>query len=441
MAPQKVSQPVIGPAFFAAIEDELHDSARVQRHGQEDDLREALSRVMTRVQELCGLLKATFQAKSDLETQLTLAQSNLKMSLANNEMLEDALKRHSASQDVGWRRAPARRTSVDETGSSDTHGNCDSESTPPTPPPLSQTQTSDSRFFRFRFSSGRNTPTQSSHPSSPPLSAARLPISGSPGHLTSASLPSLVQPIEEMHAKELERFRTKLAEESAKLARAVEDKRALESELETLSQALFEEANKMVASERIKRAEAEEELKEARIEKEALRAAMKVMESERLSGVPHAPLPSATFSQSTPDLPSEAGSHHPRSRSSSVNAIKSPRSPLGARSVEEHLISSPFSQAAYSSHEGVATSLPNIAVELPVVLSDPSVLLSSGDHCKHNDANQQNPVPQTSNAESSLSIDDNVGWGRASTHAANYQPPLPLAFSPPPVDELDSPWR
>jgi hypothetical protein len=191
----------------------------------------------------CGLLKASYQARSDIETQFTIVQSNLKMAAANNEMLEDALKRHSASKDVGWRRAPAARMSVDEASADDAHPNWP-DSAPPTPPPNQPNQTKpseDSRFFRFRFSSGRTTPVQLSTPSSPPPTATRLPGTTSPGHLTSASLPSLVQPIEELRAKELEEFRAKLAEESEKLAKAVNEKHALENELETLSQALFEE--------------------------------------------------------------------------------------------------------------------------------------------------------------------------------------------------------
>ncbi|KAI5451266.1 hypothetical protein NCC49_001863 [Naganishia albida] len=58
-------------------------------------------------------------------------------------------------------------------------------------------------------------------------------------------------------------------------------KAELEAELETLSQALFEEANKMVADERKKRAEKEEEAREAIEEREALRKLVKLMEAEK----------------------------------------------------------------------------------------------------------------------------------------------------------------
>ena len=51
----------------------------------------------------------------------------------------------------------------------------------------------------------------------------------------------------------------------------------MEAELENLSQALFEEANKMVADERKRRAEVEENLKEVREEREVLRQTIKVL--------------------------------------------------------------------------------------------------------------------------------------------------------------------
>lgn len=51
----------------------------------------------------------------------------------------------------------------------------------------------------------------------------------------------------------------------------------MEAELESLSQALFEEANKMVSEERKKRAEAEDSLKEVKEEREALKETIKVL--------------------------------------------------------------------------------------------------------------------------------------------------------------------
>ncbi len=39
-------------SYFSSIDEELRDCKRVQRQGQEEDLREALSRMMTRVEEM-----------------------------------------------------------------------------------------------------------------------------------------------------------------------------------------------------------------------------------------------------------------------------------------------------------------------------------------------------------------------------------------------------
>jgi hypothetical protein len=40
------------PNYFESIDEELRDCERVRRQGQEDDLREALSRMMARVEEM-----------------------------------------------------------------------------------------------------------------------------------------------------------------------------------------------------------------------------------------------------------------------------------------------------------------------------------------------------------------------------------------------------
>lgn len=65
-----------------------------------------------------------------------------------------------------------------------------------------------------------------------------------------------------------------MAKEIAELKKGKVD---MEAELEGLSQALFEEANKMVAEEKRKRVEAEEALKEVKEEREALRSTVKVL--------------------------------------------------------------------------------------------------------------------------------------------------------------------
>ncbi|EIM81016.1 uncharacterized protein STEHIDRAFT_125313 [Stereum hirsutum FP-91666 SS1] len=274
--------------LFGTIEDEVRDCRRVGTHGQEEDLRQALDRMIGRVEELCNLLKQSYQTSADLETSLTLAQSNLQLSIANNEMLEDALRRNSSSKDVGWRRSardqsqpsasgrntpmqPSGRPSLDEAEAR--NGSLESpplssttapESGNPTTPTVLTPTTApppsgDSRFFRFRFNSTRSIPTQPSSPdltnssnpgTRPPSSSNPPPPSGTGagavGHLTSASLPSLLpDPAQE---KELEELRKKLEEERKKYERICGEKKNLEGELESLSQALFEEISSLRAT-------------------------------------------------------------------------------------------------------------------------------------------------------------------------------------------------
>lgn len=102
------------------------------------------------------------------------------------------------------------------------------------------------------------------------------------------------------HAKAITALTTELGE-------LKKSKAALEDELETLSQALFEEANKMVADERKKLAEKEEEVREAREERDALRRTIQVLGGAATSELaPESiPLPPPTppLRESTPPLP------------------------------------------------------------------------------------------------------------------------------------------
>ncbi|KAL5506991.1 hypothetical protein ACEPAH_6447 [Sanghuangporus vaninii] len=339
--------------LLAQLPDELHDIRRVQAYGQEEDLKEALGKMIGRVEELSSMLNQAQKSQIELETQLKLAKSNLQLALANNEMLEDALRRESAigSKDVGWRRRSERPESrqghhakerSDSLGSRppSRQGSMSVQSTPtsevmasPAPPesPIVKPATSpvpaqpvqqDSRFFRFRFgsSSASSSPNPNanagpSRPRTPPVSAGAIPGSASrravdvirerdASHLTSASLPSLVAST----TKQEDELVAELSEVRAKLEKVSNEKRTLEQEVEGLSQALFEEANKMVAQERIKCAEIEDELRQVRQEKEALKSAMRVIEqeNERLKSPP-APESIGTFTGSATRDPVAAG--------------------------------------------------------------------------------------------------------------------------------------
>lgn len=77
--------------------------------------------------------------------------------------------------------------------------------------------------------------------------------------------------------KQYKNAETRIESMTKELAELKKGKVEMEQELENLSQALFEEANKMVADERKKRAEVEESLKEVKEEREALRQTIKVL--------------------------------------------------------------------------------------------------------------------------------------------------------------------
>ncbi|KAI6131604.1 hypothetical protein EDD16DRAFT_1537505 [Pisolithus croceorrhizus] len=296
-------------AIFSSIDDELRDVRRVRSQGQEEDLRHALECVIRRVEELSSLLKMAYKTQSELETQLNLAKSNLQLVISNNEMLEEALRRETpcSAKDVGWRRWSARevqnlQNTVEDRPKSLDYGALNESGRPSIPPsattlsvngahqpadipdtsglqPRTPLTSQESRFFRFMLGSGLK---------SPPVAS----------HLTSPSLPSLISDTRE---RELRDLQSKYECERQAHQTIAAEKAALEAELESLSQALFEEANKMVAAERIRRAETEEELQEARREKDALREALRVVEGEN-GQLRSANITSGNFSDRTEQL-------------------------------------------------------------------------------------------------------------------------------------------
>lgn len=210
-----------------------------------------------------NMLKEAYKAQTDLQTELQLTKSNLQLALANNEMLEDALKQQGHVKDVGWRRASARerelqaeedrRRSMDSTLSSETAMSpvvappspaFPSSSRPTSPKPtnsVSPLPSSEGRFFRFRFGSNASSTT---HPSSPRLAASNgySPLTNGAAHLTSASLPSLAATAPDRQ-KEIDELTAELKREREARQAAVKEKQTYEAELETLSQELFEEVN------------------------------------------------------------------------------------------------------------------------------------------------------------------------------------------------------
>ncbi|KAK7031088.1 hypothetical protein VNI00_013692 [Paramarasmius palmivorus] len=326
-ATQHKSSPSSNPLFLK-IEEELHDARRVQQHGQEDDLRMALGMVIGRVTELTSLLNEAYKTNADLEVQLNVSKSNLQLVISNNEMLEEALKASGpgSSKDVGWRRWSAReaesQTRTSTSGDKRPYSQsvdlpvhvaapspAESTDSLPTSPATGTPQ--ESRFFKFRFnSSSSNISNNNSRPGTPVQPQQQH---NGHHHLASASMTSLHISKE----KEIEELTAELDKERQAKKDVMKEKEALEAELESLSQALFEEANKMVAQERIKRAESEEELKEARQQKEALKSALRLVEQEMEN------LRSSSGSSTSAAIPPSIRSIS-RSRSSSEVGLKSP---------------------------------------------------------------------------------------------------------------------
>lgn len=121
-------------------------------------------------------------------------------------------------------------------------------------------------------------PISSANTAAPPASS---PLSGS-----SLQSPPTVrpQPLPPALTAELAKLRTayttsqtRMEAMNKELTELKKGKLEMEAELESLSQALFEEANKMVSEERKRRVEVEESLKEVKEEREALRETIKVL--------------------------------------------------------------------------------------------------------------------------------------------------------------------
>ncbi|PFH47272.1 hypothetical protein AMATHDRAFT_152544 [Amanita thiersii Skay4041] len=378
------------------IEEELHDARRVQAHGQEEDLRAALGMVINRVTGLTSMLNEAYKVNAELEVQLNVAKSNLQLVISNNEMLEEALKRESGghSKDVGWRRRSAReadkadnghpnqsdngRQSGEQTRSvDDTSGNDSTPSSAASSPVVaSQTTvaaTQDNRFFRFRFTG----PSSNSRPATRPTTpSGSKPLVNGAHHPASSSMPVLP-----MHtAKEVEDLTCELEKERTAREAIEKQKADLEAELESLTAALFEEANKMVATERIKRAETEEELREARLEQEALRSAIRLIEGENSSlrsGFNTAPA-SVTAS---PDLNVDDQSQEShlslnltrtRVRSLSQVAVKSPTEPVHFQDLSGPLSAPPSSASTEPPDDHVKSTdidktviVPDVTKETP----------------------------------------------------------------------------
>lgn len=191
------------------------------------------------------MLNEAYKAQAELEVQLNVAKSNLQLVIANNEMLEEALRREAdgRTRDVGWRRTSGR--TMPPPGSDSSPGSATSSpvvpatSAPtsipapapaPAPLPPAPPSSQDSRFFRFRFTGSISSRTAVTRPTTPSA------VMGA-HHLASSSMPVLPT----IATREIEELTSQLEKERAARKTIAEEKAAIEAELESLSQALFEE--------------------------------------------------------------------------------------------------------------------------------------------------------------------------------------------------------
>lgn len=127
---------------------------------------------------------------------------------------------------------------------------------------------------------------------------------------------------------------SKLSSLTTELADLKRTNSAMEAELESLSQALFEEANKMVAEERKRRAEVEENLKEVREEREALKETVKVLGGKvsptHEDGEP--PKKKASEEMEEPLVPRDLDKHYAALRKTIHNVASPPISPPASTS-------------------------------------------------------------------------------------------------------------
>lgn len=177
----------------------------------------------------------------------------MQLALANNEMLEDALNRNvpGSSKDVGWQRWGAKEQKERELEGWNRRSTESSRSldVSPAQSPVvpGSTTPAEGRFFKFRFGPGSQSATGTTFaspklPASPRMNQVQSASVGGQfhsSHLTSASLPSLLPDTQ----KEVETLTAELEKEKKAHAAASAAKEALEAELESLSQALFEEVS------------------------------------------------------------------------------------------------------------------------------------------------------------------------------------------------------
>ncbi|QRW08742.1 hypothetical protein RhiLY_07741 [Ceratobasidium sp. AG-Ba] len=301
---EKAVQDVTSAAAHST-ESRLIDEARHRLEDKctpDDDLRDSLAKLV----ELCQTLTSRVQSLEpqivDLQTTLTLTQSNLTLSLANTEMLEDALRSNSQSRDVGWRRSDS--TARRPVAASVSYPSAAEQATIVVQAPSPA-----------KANSGASTPTSPPIPLFPPANSANsshvcvvaFTWSHSRGKTRAKQVDELAsqQAALKLKASEIDTRHQELVDLEKKI-------KAREEEVEKLlkeREAELDKANNMVATERRRMAEVEALLKETEEERDAVRGAMRVIEGEngRARALPDEPL--ASQPSRIPTLPRPESSH------------------------------------------------------------------------------------------------------------------------------------
>ncbi|KZV77847.1 hypothetical protein EXIGLDRAFT_694290, partial [Exidia glandulosa HHB12029] len=203
---------------------------------------------------ICSNRLAERDAGDDIqaETTPTPTKSNLQLAIASKEMLEDALHNRGNSKDVGWRR-----------------------SKPPGDPILEASKTRTCNKSQAPAPITGNGNGDASHSTSASLPS--LPLDPTSPNPPSNAVSPNPNPNQAAHPRPRLEFTPSLR---AELARERAARSALKAEVEALSAALFEEGNKMAATERRARAEMQEELHTVKTQRDALKQALRVVESE-----------------------------------------------------------------------------------------------------------------------------------------------------------------
>ncbi|WVQ70992.1 hypothetical protein IAR50_000517 [Cryptococcus sp. DSM 104548] len=315
-APEKV-EPVEPDSKVETVAPQMEASST-----SNEDLKVVLAEVLAKVGQMSQSQNALLTSHSSLLTSLKIARSNLAMAEANTEMLEAQLARgptpvvpinqRTVSSPVASTR-PSRPASAvgDKQGPSNLKLTAEdlinaSKSAPTNgeksswfsgrkklagnlhlPSAVSIVDSFSSPTAEFasngrqsgEYFGGNAVPYGAAMPTERPMASRTQSHSGVSQSLGGTS--TITRPAQASDIIQLRQAYSAAIAQISALTTEVADlksgKKEMEEELESLSQELFEEANKMVADERKKRAEAEENLKEVREEKDALKETVKVL--------------------------------------------------------------------------------------------------------------------------------------------------------------------